>query len=68
MAVHPNQWYIATGQATGLSVDQNELVSQCQSFYLLESTQSVVTRNYFELRRQFKLTFANSCDLIRRNY
>ncbi|XP_058970636.2 77 kDa echinoderm microtubule-associated protein [Pocillopora verrucosa] len=25
MAVHPNQWYIATGQACGLSVDQNEL-------------------------------------------
>ena len=27
MAIHPNQWYIATGQASGLSVDQNELVS-----------------------------------------
>ncbi|XP_020626240.1 echinoderm microtubule-associated protein-like 1 [Orbicella faveolata] len=25
LAVHPNQWYIATGQASGLSVDQNEL-------------------------------------------
>lgn len=25
MAVHPNQWYVATGQASGLSVDQNEL-------------------------------------------
>jgi len=25
MAIHPNQWYIATGQASGLSVDQNEL-------------------------------------------
>lgn len=25
MAVHPNQWYIATGQVSGLSVDQNEL-------------------------------------------
>ena len=26
MAIHPNQWYVATGQASGLSVDQNELV------------------------------------------
>ncbi|XP_048581146.1 echinoderm microtubule-associated protein-like 4 isoform X2 [Nematostella vectensis] len=25
MAVHPNQWYIATGQASGLSLDQNEM-------------------------------------------
>lgn len=33
MAIHPNQWYIATGQASGLSVDQNELVSHL----LLES-------------------------------
>ena len=32
MAVHPNQWYIATGQVSGLSVDQNELVSTIHGF------------------------------------
>ena len=35
MAVHPNQWYIATGQACGLSVDQNELVSY-STFKMIE--------------------------------